>query len=83
MSVRLPVPDGLRPACELQIPASAVTAVVDGSHLALPHNDPSRVVVIGDTGCRMKGKTVQDCNDPAKWPFQRVASAAAASRPDM
>jgi len=83
MTVRLPVPDGLRPACELQIPASARMASVQGRQLPLPHSDPSRVVVIGDTGCRIKGAAVQDCNDPAKWPFQRVATSAAESRPDL
>jgi hypothetical protein len=72
MTLRLPVPDGLRPVCELQLPASA-----------LPDNEPSRVVVIGDTGCRIKGGKVQDCNDPAKWPFERVASSAAVSKPDL
>jgi hypothetical protein len=83
MTVRLPVPAGLRPACELQIPGAARTASVQGKALPLPHNDPSRVVVIGDTGCRIKGANVQDCNDPAKWPFERVASSAAESKPDL
>jgi hypothetical protein len=83
MAVRLPVPDGLRPACELRIPASARVVTAQGRELALPHNDPSRVVVIGDTGCRIKGGKVQDCNDPAKWPFQRVASSAAQSKPNL
>jgi hypothetical protein len=72
MTLRLPVPDGLRPACELALPASAA-----------PHVDPTRVVVIGDTGCRIKGGKVQDCNDPAKWPFERVATSAAESKPDL
>ena len=83
MAVRLPVPNGLNPACEVQIPASAVAATVGGKQLALPHNDPSRVVVIGDTGCRIKGTAVQDCNDPAKWPFASVANTAAESKPDL
>ncbi len=83
MAVRLPVPNGLNPACELQIPASAVAATVAGRPLALPHSDPSRVVVIGDTGCRIKGTAVQDCNDPAKWPFASVATKAAESKPDL
>jgi hypothetical protein len=83
MTVRMPVPDGLRPACELRIPASARAASVEGSALRLPHADPSRIVVIGDTGCRIKGAAVQNCNDPAKWPFQRVATSAAGSRPDL
>ncbi len=50
----------------------------------LPRPDPARVVVIGDTGCRVKGtKAPQDCNDPTKWPFQRVANSAAGSKPDL
>jgi hypothetical protein len=83
MTPRLPVPNGLSPACELQIPASAVAATVAGRPLALPRGDPSRVVVIGDTGCRIKGTAVQDCNDPAKWPFASVATKAAESKPDL
>jgi calcineurin-like phosphoesterase family protein len=42
-----------------------------------------RVVVIGDTGCRLKGANVQDCNDPVDWPFATVARLAAARRPDL
>lgn len=83
MTVRLPVPPGLRPACEAQVPASARAASVAGKDLPLPRKDPSHVVVFGDTGCRIKGDKVQNCNDPAKWPFQRVASAAARARPDL
>ena len=83
MAVRLPVPAGLRPACELAIPASTQTASVAGKPLALPHPDPSRVVVIGDTGCRIKGTAIQDCNDPALWPFHSVATGAAKSKPDL
>jgi predicted phosphodiesterase len=40
-------------------------------------------VVIGDTGCRIKLPAVQDCNDPAKWPFHRVSERAAESKPDL
>jgi predicted phosphodiesterase len=83
MSVRLPVPQGLLPACEFKIPLTAKTASVAGKPLPLPHPDPTRVVVFGDTGCRIKAGKVQDCNDPAKWPFQRVASSAAATKPDL
>lgn len=83
MRVRLPVPDGLRPACEWKMPASAKSASVNGKDLALPHADPSHIVVIGDTGCRIKGAAVQDCNNPEKWPFHRVAEKAAESKPDL
>jgi hypothetical protein len=44
---------------------------------------PRRIVVLGDTGCRLKGPTVQSCNDPAHWPFAQVARSAAALRPDL
>lgn len=83
MAVRLPIPRGLRPACEWKIPAAAKSASVNGKNLALPHADPSHIVVIGDTGCRIKLPAVQDCNDPAKWPFHRVAERAAESKPDL
>ncbi len=83
MTVRLPVPVGLRPACELAIPTGTSSAASLGQQIALPHSEPARVVVIGDTGCRVKGVKVQDCNDPAKWPFARVASGAATTKPDL
>ena len=66
-----------------RFPPAARAASVQGKPLALPHNDPARIVVIGDTGCRIKAGKVQDCNDPEKWPFQRVASGAAQSKPDL
>jgi hypothetical protein len=45
--------------------------------------DIKRIVVIGDTGCRLNDALVQDCNDPVKWPFAQVARLAAARRPDL
>jgi predicted phosphodiesterase len=83
MSLRQPVPTGLRPACEAAIPAGTRSAFVNGQALALPSADPSRIVVIGDTGCRIKGPRVQDCNDPAKWPFKTIAGRAAAAKPQL
>lgn len=83
MSLRLPVPDGFRPACELAIPPDVKTASVNGRPLALPQSDPARIVAFGDTGCRVKGARVQDCNDPAKWPFEQVAARSAAEKPQL
>ncbi len=83
MLLRQPVPDGLRPACEAMIPAGTRSASVNGQALALLTPDPNRVVVIGDTGCRIKGPQVQDCNDPAKWPFKIVAGRAASAKPEL
>jgi len=49
---------------------------------ALPTN-PQRILVLGDTGCRIKGTTVQACNDPKAWPFPGLARAAANLKPDL
>jgi hypothetical protein len=51
--------------------------------LPLPVAEPKRIVVIGDTGCRLKGKEFQDCNDAKEYPFAHIASSAAAFRPDL
>jgi hypothetical protein len=69
--------------CEAPIAAGAVTASVAGQALPVPKAAPQRIVVIGDTGCRLKGKDFQDCNDPAAFPFARVAASAAAFAPDL
>ena len=44
-----------------------------------------RIVVIGDTGCRLKDSDAawQACRSPASWPFARIAAQAAAWRPDL
>ena len=77
--------DGAFPVqlCEAEAPATTRQLVV-GS-VALPTVPPAvrRVVVIGDTGCRLEGRAVQDCRDPAGWPFPAIARAAAARRPDL
>jgi hypothetical protein len=83
MTPRLPLPDGLRPACEAVIPANAKAASVNGQVLALPKPNPSKVAVFGDTGCRIKDTLVQACNDPEQWPFARVSSQAAMEMPDL
>jgi hypothetical protein len=70
-------------ACEAPIAAGAVTASVAGHDLPVPKAAPQRIVVIGDTGCRLKGKDFQACNDPAAFPFARVAASAAAFKPDL
>jgi hypothetical protein len=56
---------------------------VAGQALPAPVAEPRRIVVIGDTGCRLKGKDFQDCNDPQAFPFAQVAASAAAWKPDL
>ena len=51
--------------------------------LPLPVASPQRILVLGDTGCRIKGAALQACNDPDKWPFPALARAAAGLKPDL
>jgi hypothetical protein len=71
--------------CELTLAAGTARAVVGGRALPLPKREPQRIVVIGDSGCRIKASddAYQACNDPEAWPFARVAAAAAAAKPDL
>jgi hypothetical protein len=53
--------------------------------MPLPKREPQRIVVIGDSGCRLNifAGAFQACNDPIEWPFAQVAAAAAAMQPDL
>jgi hypothetical protein len=83
MSLRPNLPPGLRPACEFAIPSGAKSASVNSRALVLPKADPSRVIAIGDTGCRIKGREIQACNEPALWPFGQIATSAASEKPGL
>ncbi len=70
--------------CEAAIPAGARQAIVAGRNLPLPPRIVRRIVVIGDTGCRVKlPDALQSCNDPKTYPFATVAAAAAEWKPDV
>ncbi len=77
-------------SCEYLLPANATSAVVAGQSLPLPKANPTKIVVIGDTGCRLQnGNGTQSCNDPdpagtdTPYPFAAIAAAAAAQHPDL
>jgi len=70
--------------CQAPLPPAARSAAVEGVSLPLPKARPDRLVILGDSGCRLKGIYFQDCRDPVKgWPFARVAGLAAAQKPDL
>jgi hypothetical protein len=69
--------------CAATLAHGIQTASILGHDLPLPKAMPQSILIIGDTGCRIKGTTVQDCNDPAKWPFPHVASVAGKMTPDL
>jgi len=69
--------------CEAAVPPGTVAAVLDGKPLPLARPNPQRILMVGDTGCRLDRRTLQDCNDPAAWPFPQIAAAAATARPGL
>jgi hypothetical protein len=69
--------------CAVTIPAGAKSAALNGAALPLFQAKPQRIMVFGDTGCRIKGAAVQDCNDPKAWPFPAIAAQAAKMKPDL
>lgn len=69
--------------CQFDVPAGARQASLAGQNLPLPKGPPQRILIFGDTGCRLKGDLIQDCNDPRAWPFAEVARRAAARKPDL
>ncbi|TPG48091.1 metallophosphoesterase [Sphingomonas glacialis] len=71
--------------CEASLPPGAKRASVDGRPLPMPRPVIRRIVVIGDTGCRLKASenAYQACNDPEAYPFAIVAAHAAAWHPDL
>lgn len=69
--------------CAADLPGRVQTLAVGGLTLPHPPARIDRIVVVGDTGCRLKGAAVQDCNDSAAWPWARLARQAAAQHPDL
>ena len=71
--------------CEFPLSPTTTRASIAGNVLRLPSQNPTRIVVIGDTGCRMKSADLawQGCADETQWPFRIVANAAAAFKPDL
>jgi predicted phosphodiesterase len=74
--------------CEATVPRSTRSAEIEGNVLALPKTAPSRIVIIGDTGCRVKTKKgnpawIQDCSNPEAWPFRKIVESASRLNPDL
>jgi hypothetical protein len=71
--------------CEAVLKPTAKSASIDGVALPVPPARIDRIVVIGDTGCRLKASEnlAQACNDPAAYPFARIARRAADWKPQL
>jgi len=85
MSVRIqPDKDFEVLTCETVIPDGTESASINGDELKLPITSPTRLLVIGDTGCRLEtGDVPQSCNDPDAWPFEKIANTASSFNPDL
>ena len=75
-------------ACEAIVPPGHRTVTVDGADLKLPVPNPRRILVIGDTGCRLRedadtAGVPQDCDGPAAFPFKYLAEFEATLQPDV
>ncbi|MCX6432673.1 MAG: metallophosphoesterase [Actinobacteria bacterium] len=71
-------------SCSAPMPAKSVSARVLST--TIPNAMPARITrmaVLGDTGCRIKGAAIQACNDPAAWPLATLSATIAAQRPDL
>ena len=71
--------------CERSVPIGTMRATIGPRALPLPKLEPERIVVLGDSGCRLnKAFSVwQPCDDMAAWPFASVATTAAQFAPDL
>ncbi len=87
----LSTPENTKPSafpvltCDTVLPAATRNASIGGRPLPRVRRDIRRIVVIGDTGCRLKASdnAYQDCNDPAAFPFARIAARAAKWNPQL
>ena len=71
--------------CEKSIPQNTKSAMIGKRSLPLPPAEIKRIVVIGDTGCRLKksDNAYQECNDANLYPFAQIANVAANWKPDL
>lgn len=70
--------------CEITIAEDIVSASISHRVLKLPKTNPKRIVILGDSGCRLEtGDPPQSCNDPVEWPFRQIAETAASFKPDL
>ena len=72
-------------SCEAEWPKNVKSAQVEGVAVPAPPQQINRILIIADTGCRLKASenAFQDCNDADKWPFQKVANSAAKMKADL
>jgi hypothetical protein len=78
-------PDAAFPmtVCQLKLSPAARRILLGGASLPLPVANPQRILIFGDSGCRVKETVIQACNNPRLWPFAQVVRHAATHHPDL
>lgn len=76
-----PALTGFPSTCQATLPKHTRKIVVDGVSLPVPTTHVKRIVIIGDTGCRVNAGEHQNCEKD--WPFGLIANAAADRKPDL
>ena len=71
--------------CEMVWPKDTKEGKVNNQVFKRPANEIKKIIVVADTGCRLKGAEnfYQDCNEPTKWPLAQIMANAAAKNPDL
>ena len=69
--------------CALEIPRTARSPTIAGRPVALPPARIDRILLFGDSGCRISALEVQGCNSLKSWPFRLIADLAAEQAPDL
>ncbi len=69
--------------CEYRAVKLAQKIMLGGNPLPTLNPSVQRIAVIGDTGCRIRGTRVQNCNDPTTWPLNAILEEIASRSPDL
>jgi DNA repair exonuclease SbcCD nuclease subunit len=71
--------------CEITWPKGVQQATINGQSLQALKPEIQRIVIIADTGCRLKAadNSFQDCNDGNQWPFKKIIQHALKTNPDL
>ena len=80
-----PTEEHLNTVCTAKLPRGVRSVRLNGEHLPVPVEQPKRIVVMGDTGCRLSKKhgLYQSCDNDSLWPFAQVARSVEAAAPDL
>ena len=72
-------------SCEISWPPTEASASIQGRTFQAPKKKYHRILLMGDTGCRLKASenAYQDCSNPRNWPFATNVRNALTQHPDL